>query len=310
MNNDLMGGLPGQLEEKLDRDIEKILSGDKSDGGEIYFLPSDRRDAIFRNISRKIKPENRFVNSWRTIAAILIPLFILNVTGWLLFLKEPGGTGLKEIYAGRGDKMVVVLPDGSRVWLNSDTRLSYPDNFASGVRFVNLSGEAFFEIESDPDHPFLVHAGDVEIKVLGTTFNVTAYENDNLITSTLEEGKISLSAGLKKKTKYTLIPGETAVYSKDDGSCRIERQSQYQNSSAWKTNQLQFNNTPLPEILKILERRYNVDFEVMDEDLAGYTYTFTSHDETVEEILSGMKAITPIDYIQLGKRKYLVHGNH
>lgn len=296
-----------KLEALIDKDIESMLIGK----GDLYFLPQERKERVLRRIEKDCGiRKGKSYTSFMRIAAVVVPLFILNLTAWFLFLKPVSKHGYKEIYAARGDKMIVVLPDGSKVWLNADSKITYPENFSASFRELSLMGEAFFEIEKDPRHPFIVDAGAMKIKVLGTSFNVRAYAEDDFITSTLKEGKVSLSfMNNKEEDELLLTPGETVTYSKLNGDYRVEVDPCYESSSDWTRHILQFNNTPLPDLVKVLERHFNVTIELMDKDLYQYTYTFTSQEESLIEILSGMAAITPVKYVQLNKKSYLLQLN-
>ncbi|MEG1188676.1 MAG: FecR domain-containing protein [Bacteroidales bacterium] len=297
---------PDVLEVLIDKDIENMLIGK----GDLYFLPQKRKEKVLHRIEKSCGlKKKRTYSPFMRIAAVIVPLFILNLTAWFLFLKPVSKQGYKEIYAGRGDKMIVILPDGSKVWLNADSKITYPENFSTSFRELSLTGEAFFEIEKDPRHPFIVDAGAMKIKVLGTSFNVRAYADDDFITSTLKEGKVSLSFINKEDKELLLTPGETVTYSKINGDYRVEADPHYESSSDWTRHILQFNNTPLPDLVKVLERHFNVTIELMDKDLYQYTYTFTSQEESLTEILSGMAAITPVKHVQLNKKSYLLQLN-
>jgi len=125
---------------------------------------------------------------------------------------------------------------------------------------------------------------------------VKAYHDENVITTALDEGKVSLLTQLKNESvEYTLQPGQEAFYSKNSSAIEIQRIAKGQNS-LWKEKKIKFKDTPLFEVIKVLERWYNVKFVVMDQGLSEYTYTITFHNEPLQNVLTGLQKITPIKY--------------
>lgn len=177
--------------------------------------------------------------------------------------------------------------DGSEIWINNNSSLRYPEQFEDKKREVFLEGEGFFEVTKNPDKPFIVRAGDLSVNVLGTSFDVQSYPEDDEIIITLESGKVeaewSGSKGNAPRT-VTLSPGEQLIYSKTSHQYVIRDVDPYA-SYAWKDNVLMFDQEPLYRIVKVLERNYGVDIKINDEQLKEKKITFRQNDENMADIM-------------------------
>jgi ferric-dicitrate binding protein FerR (iron transport regulator) len=285
--------------------------------------PEVRTAKMFRLIMEKIYADQAaestlqtrriFPNWLKVAAAIFIPLLITNAIIWFVLEKPNSQIAWQEVYVPKGEKQQVIFQDGTRVWLNSDSKLKYPVEFAGNQREVKLEGEAYFKVKKNPKKPFIVMVNNLSIKVLGTSFNVKAYHDEKLITTTLDEGKISLLTKQKNEpVEYALLPGQEAYYSKTSSDITVVKSEVGQNSS-WKEKKLTFNNTPFLEVVKTLERWYNVKFIIMDQKLSTYTYTITFRNEPLQNVLFGLEKITPISYqikngtVEIRKKNFKKH---
>lgn len=160
-----------------------------------------------------------------------------------------------------GDCSEILLPDGTKVILNSASTLSYPANYGMKDRKVFLSGEAFLEVEKDSLHPFIVDTKDLQVKVLGTTFNVKAYENSDLVETTLVEGSVNVKSKLRNNQSLTLKPNQKATLNKIDGRLWAEA-SEVSYEKAWIDGSLVFRSASFYEVLHSLERYYGLKIEV------------------------------------------------
>jgi len=168
----------------------------------------------------------------------------------------------------RGGKYHVVLPDGSNVWLNVASSLKFPTAFIGTERVVELTGEAYFEIEPNKAKPFLVKTKTAQIKVLGTHFNIMEHANEGFTQTTLLEGSIAYSS---KNYQQVLVPGQQAMLNESLGTVKVLKVNP-SHSIAWKNGLFIFNNTNIEEILKDLSRWYDVDIEYAD-DLSDVKFT-------------------------------------
>lgn len=260
---------------------------------------------VMNKINPKSWIQTPLVIWWQRIAAIMIlPIFIL--AGYLLADKVNNSSAIayQEITSPLGMRSQVSLPDGSTVWLNSGSKLRYPVVFASKERNVSLSGEAFFKVNADKKHPFIVSAGTVKVRATGTQFNVEAYKSDTITAVTLIEGKVLVN--MKDNRKEELKPNQRLVLN--------FRTNKYQLSDTdatkwglWKDGVLVFRDERLDDIFKKIGQMYNVDIEVKDPVVAAYPFHATFRNETLDEILELIKMSTPIRYEKVSRTKG-VHG--
>ncbi len=168
---------------------------------------------------------------------------------------------INQVVIPYGNRSEITLNDSTVVYLNAGSRLVYPSTFEGENREVYLFGEAFFDVAKDTKHPFVVHTSDISIRVLGTKFNISAYPEDNVIQTVLEEGEVSIrrkDAGLFERD-IVLHPNELASYSRKDKNVRItEVDISYY--TLWKDGVIKFSNSDLNRVLKHLERYYRVQF--------------------------------------------------
>ena len=177
------------------------------------------------------------------------------------------------------EKQVVdeyVLPDGTLVALNSNSKLTFPKKFKNNVREVTISGEAFFDVEHNPEKPFLINAGNTQVKVLGTSFIVRAYPENETVEVVVKTGKVELiQKQMENATTVNhvfLTPGEKGVYHNNNSI--IEKSGNTNpNYLAWKTQDIIFNETPLNEVINCLKEVYHVEIDLAESELNELLYT-------------------------------------
>jgi ferric-dicitrate binding protein FerR (iron transport regulator) len=262
---------------------------------------------------------------WRAlaIAASLITIIVLGVS---IEQQHKGDTEpaiFKTITASKGTKNHFLLPDGSRVWLNAGSSLTYPTSFVKdSVRAVDLSGEAFFEIRHDENHPFVIHTEHMDIRDIGTSFNVKAYPDDILTEATLIEGSIEVKP--KKSGNYTLLstpnekltvfnkqpgiqlnkvrePGtktirETAEYALLQTSVKVNVADSLLAETAWLEDVLVFTNESFGELAVKLERWYDVTIRFEDEALKQKRFTGKFTEETIKQALEEIQLMKPFSF--------------
>lgn len=279
------------LSHSMDRDAEQIKPGCE----ELFVnheIPSEEMYArIFRNIRRK-----RIRRIALRVAAVFIPFVVL--MGLFVQVNNRvdlfGDSGYEEIYVAKGERLQMMFQDGTRAYINSDSRLKYPRKFALSSREVYLEGEAYFVVSKNPRRPFIVNLNGPAVHVLGTSFDVQAYPESKDITVCLDEGHINLT--LPSDKKYPLKPGEKLVYNREDDRCTVTRDVDTQFSSLWKKNVIAFKDTPLSEVIKVLNRWYDVDFEVGDETARNVYFTLTSEHTLLEKVLQDLEKISPLTF--------------
>ena len=209
-----------------------------------------------------------------------------------------------EVIAPVGSRTVVELSDGSVVHLNYGSRIKYPQNFSGETRSVVLTGEGFFEVAHNPDKPFVVSTGIIDVKAVGTVFNVNAYPENNDITATLVEGKILLEKQLLGKKSIQLgamIPGQHVNYNSKTGKI-VSDVGNVDKYIAWKDGKLIFDNEPIEQVAQRLSRMFNADIQVANK-ASKYKYTVTFIDEPLFQILELLSVATPIKYKALPRTK-------
>jgi len=197
-----------------------------------------------------------------------------------------------------GQKSEIVLPDGSKVWLNSGTTFKYSGNFNKDNREVVLNGEAFFEVAKNKSIKFTINTGNSSVEVYGTAFNVKNYAIDNLLEVSVKEGKVGFFADGQKVSDLTL--DEQLIFKKDVKQATLSK-ANIDVVTAWKNNQLVFKATPVSELVKYLERWYGVTITLENNHLAGRKYTFKVKTESLTELLKLINIMTPINYTISGK---------
>lgn len=231
------------------------------------------------------------------IAAILfIPVFLLSV--YLCIRQKQEAEQYIEVKTNPGMVSSFQLPDGSKVWMNAGSYLRYPATFASAKREIFLEGQGYFEVTHNPAKPFVVKVDQgYSVEVLGTEFNITAYRNEDLIETTLVEGSVKLNLGSSadKMVSQILKPKEKAVYKKKDRLLSISSiNPNYE--TAWKDGKILFKQHPMEEVLKILSRHYNVQFEVKSPQVMDSEITAKFSNEQLPQVLEYLRLASGIKF--------------
>lgn len=235
------------------------------------------------------------------IAASL--LLIAVFTGYVILENNLPAKMLKALTMEKqktpqGKKRQVILADGTHVWLNANSELSYSsDFFKREVREVYLQGEAFFDVAENKEKPFIVHASGLEIKVLGTAFNVRSYAADPVVETTLVRGKVSIFQGEEPNLPpVTLLPNQQALFSKDSKTIALEDVANTENFTGWKNGWMIFDNKPFSYIKETLERWYDVTITMEDEHSLSCTFSAKFKDKTLQEVLEIFRSTESINY--------------
>jgi ferric-dicitrate binding protein FerR (iron transport regulator) len=213
------------------------------------------------------------------------------------FPKDGSRLLYHEINTAPGLRSTFELPDGTKVWLNGNTKIKYPIVFSATERRIQLEGEAYFEIAKDRKKPFILDLGRLHVEALGTAFNCMAYPEDNLIETALTEGKIKVISILdnKKNGEYILDPDQILSYDLNSSQFYLQKGNLDQHL-AWRSGKFIFRNEPLEKVCQKLGRWYNAEFEIKDPSLKNYAFTGTFQKESLTEILELIKLTSPISY--------------
>ncbi len=250
---------------------------------------------------RKRIGKNRRKQGWmqtlsRVAAVLLLPLLLSTLVCAYLYLdqrQQLAATSYREVSCAPGTIARISLPDRSTVWLNAGSTLRYPAVFAGREREVELTGEGYFAVESDPEHPFYVSTPEgLKVKAYGTRFNVNAYPDEPVIEATLAQGKVDVT---HTGQTVRLDPAKLAVFHKATGQLTVAV-ANLDEKTGWKDGRLVFRGTPLEKVLQKLSKRYNVDIVLHKKDDTDYKYRATFTTETIEQILNYLKLTAPIEW--------------
>lgn len=236
-----------------------------------------------------------------TILKYVAVLAIISLLSLNLYKFSTGTTDVMNIIeVPEGQRVSMVLSDGTKVWLNSQTRFTYPGQFSGKSRHVNLQGEAFFEVTRNEKVPFIVNADLIDVKVLGTKFNMRAYPLENSVV-TLAEGKVEVKATAGEH-KLILSPREQAVYSKETGLSLIKNVDP-DIFGSWTNGEAAFVNKELDEICRDLERKFDVKIDIVDSVLAKDIFTCRFKESaTIEQVLALLKDTRRLEYAVDGQQ--------
>lgn len=260
-------------------------------------------DQAYARFKLKLRRQKRSLGfSWllgfQKIAAVLfIPLLIL--VGYLYMQRDGDGKlQMVEINTNPGVISTFDLPDGSKVWLNAGSSIKYSSETNADQRIVELNGEGYFEVVKNAQKPFIVKVGDnYSVEVLGTSFNVCGYADDEFIETTLIEGAVKLNMILENNLpkSYNLKPNQKAEYHKEGKVVTISNVSP-ESDIDWKNGEIIFRQEPMNKVLKTLSRHYNVKFDVQDPDIYNALITATFSDDQLPQIMEYLKIASGIEY--------------
>jgi transmembrane sensor len=237
----------------------------------------------------------------RIAAILLLPLLVYSgyqtIQNFSLKNRQTESAIIQTVASRQGMVSKFSLPDGTKVWLNSGSELQFPIHFQSGLRDVTLKGEAFFEVVKNDKQPFRVNARDMNIDVMGTSFNVISYPDENQSEVILKEGKVRLSVDEGQITKDcgTMNPGQRAVYDAESQKI-ITEEVNPRKYIAWLDGDLIFDDDPMEDVVKRLSRWFNVEIIIEDPEISEYIYKATFRNENLKQVLNLLKLSAPIDY--------------
>lgn len=276
------------LESLIDNDINELSYDTEVKYSEIDRLPT-------MNLQSDTRKKSLITYSAK-IAAILIPLILIisSITVINSRILLWGELTYNEIYAPKGEDMQIILQDGSKVFLDSDSKIKIPTKFSFRNREVFLEGQAYFEVKSNKSWPFIVNMNGTSVEVLGTSFNLCAFRSDNSITLKLDEGKVRI---YDDKNTIDVIPGEIATYDKSNGLFSISKLNEITEAYDWRDNTLFFEDASLEEVIRHLNRKFNINFKIANPKALETYYTIVLQSSSLSEILSELEEISPLEYI-------------
>lgn len=234
---------------------------------------------------------------WRYAAVVAVIIAV----GYLSYWR--GEVNVKDTFADisveapLGSKTKLYLPDGTLVWLNAGSRMTYSQGFGVDNRKVELEGEGYFEVMRNEKIPFYVKTKDLQLRVLGTKFNFRDYPEDHEVVVSLLEGKVELNNMLKSEKEAFLAPDERAILNKSNGLMTVESVAA-SNASQWTDGYLFFDEELLPDIAKELERSYNVKIHIANDSLNNFRFygNFVRREQNIQEVLDALASTEKIQY--------------
>lgn len=267
-------------------------------------------------INRAVKSSNRKLHLQtysKAIAAASILLVVLSTFAYQYFTKptpvavQQEAVNLITKYSEPGEQLRVTLPDASVVRLNSGSSIFFPEKFEKNTRQITLSGEAFFEVTKDPNRPFEVKTNNITTTVLGTSFNIKAFKNKQ-VTVTVATGKVKVEKVNKDHVdKLLLSPNQQAIYNEQKSLFTMEEvdASHY---FAWTSGTIRFNNDPLDEVVKVLERWYNVTIKLGEDTQSSIRINGSYTDKKLYTILDGLGYIYNLNYNYINDSTIIINS--
>lgn len=232
--------------------------------------------------------------NWRNIAvAVLLPLLGLSTAYIVITSKQPAPQEF-VVRSAKGQKTQIFLPDGTKVWLNSATQISYNSNYNRKNRYIYLKGEAFFDVEKNENTMFIVDVDGVSVNVHGTAFNVTAYEDDSIVSVSLNRGRVGVESTNNRYTITRLLPNQQVTVNRKDLSSTLT-ECDAELNSLWTQDRLKLEDATTGELFKKMEHWYGVNIKVSNID-PGNSYSLTIKTESLREMLELINKLTPITY--------------
>ncbi len=259
-------------------------------------VPVNTEKQITRIIERiNHKPALRMFKQAMKIAAVVLFAVTLGVAGYIAGNSYGEKVQYYTVISPKGERTNITLPDGSDVWLNSGSKLTYSSAFNRGNRELQLEGEAFFNVAKNRDLEFVVKTSDLEVTALGTIFNVMAYANERKVETTLEEGRVSIKT-IHNRKAYMLTPGRKLTYYKDQKKVARVPVETYLYTS-WVDGIYRFKDETFAEISRKLERMYDVAIAIENDELKHYRYTGDfSKNQSIEQVLEIIRVTTRFNY--------------
>lgn len=276
------------------------------------FVQADK-NKIWTNIASQIRtavPNRTYTKPFLIkIAGVAAMLALVIGIASTFFVKSAIETAslaqsITTIETMQGQKTQMTLPDGTKVWLNSDSKLTYAGNFNSSDRIVNLEGEAFFNVTRNEEKEFIVKTSSIDVVVKGTSFDVSAYRDEKQISVSLLEGKVAIT-DKNGKQMTDMKPNELAIISRQNLRYTLYKENA-EIYRAWVSDQLIFYNADIYEVTKKLERWYGINIILITPD-ERQKYTFSVKTESLRELLELFNKITPINYKINGKEVTIIH---
>ena len=288
-------------------DVQQLLEEEMESA--LPVMDEEVKRRLYSRISAGVKPEKRLISlspAWRRAmqwtAILLLPLLSAIAT---YFITQP--SDLQDapvtVSTGYGEKAEVTLPDGSRVWINAGSRLTYDNRYNRRQREVLLSGEAYFEVAQEKRKPFIVRTTDMVVEALGTSFNVMAYDDEPFASSVLLEGSLRVTAASQER----LLSGNHRATLYKASSTLASDAVLASDYVVWKEGYIYFENSSFEDIAKRLSRMFNVQISFTSDELKKMRFTGTLGNSSIRNVLDILSLTSPMRYEMDGTTVSLYH---
>ncbi len=252
----------------------------------------------------KTMPTIRKKSWWKPLSVAAAVLLLAAAV--FIFNQNPATAEMLAMETLEGEMKEVALADGSKVWLNENSKLTYPDAMNGEERRVTLTGEAFFDITKNPSKPFIIDTRDAEVKVLGTSFEVRAIDDEIRTEVVVKTGRVSL--GKKNDLKpIELTANQKGIYNSKTGK-KLNYEVKNLNSISWQNNMLEFNDLPLEKVLEDVENHFGIKVILENQDLLKCKYGSLFPDAKEAEVLKGISSVFKMKLVESGERTYRLKG--
>lgn len=311
--------------DQFDKLLERYLAGKTSPEEEQWFerffqsyqkgehnREFDQKESIkyeiYNQIRQQVGPESKVKTLWPVWLKVAAILLMVVGIGWMVTDIAGNKEKIKLLTkkTARGEKSTIMLSDGTKVRLNSESSLVYPENFTENQREVTLYGEGFFQVTKNPEQPFIVHTTGLSTKVLGTSFNISTYPEEQP-KITVQEGKVEVSVTEDSTTNVRLLANQQALFTGKD--LLKEEVADVEQFVGWKDGIIKLNQTSLEEMAQILERWYNVDINFEDPKLKDCTFSGKFTNDQLLNILKSIQFIKKIDFTFQDDHTIILNGN-
>ncbi|TWV14668.1 DUF4974 domain-containing protein [Bacteroidaceae bacterium HV4-6-C5C] len=255
---------------------------------------------IWSNLKDTIKKEEKQklhyrlpISLYKIAISILIPICI-GLSSYIIINMYEDSTNVPfEAVVDYGQKANLTLPDGTKVWLNSGSKLSYDNAYNKKERAICLNGEAYFEVAKNPNRKFIVSCNGLKVEALGTIFNVKGYQEDHYVTAALLEGRIKV---YRNNQETILIPNEALEYNKLSGNFTKQKIADMREIDFWRRNMLYFRSATLESISKTLERTYGITIKFESKELKNITFSGSIRNNSLANVFHIISLTYPLSY--------------
>lgn len=291
---ELVSLLNETADEALDRPMSALWEEvrDKQTANEVDWA------GMLQEVKRSKRNNIRYL--WTKVAAAAVLLAVI-ATGITYYVNKNNKINppTEVLYAQKavpvGETRLLVLKDGSKITLNADSRLRYPEHFDEKTREVYLEGEAMFDVTHDPERPFIVHSGQLQTEVLGTVFNISAYPGAEKMEVTVISGKVAVEETVSKRST-TLVADQKVVFNTRTANFNTRTLESAAPAVAWQKGRISFDDAALSEVTAQFYRRYGVRIILENASLADCRISIVLNNDTVDNLLKTITALTNSNY--------------